>query len=122
MEDMTTMLVERLWHKTRTMIVWREGGLQMAPPNDDRSHKQWFADTGWTDAYEANVRGFIDTTGIYLYKGSDYRWDLHVEQVAFLVWQLAKYKWSPEFKAMPIYGGMVPGQPGTRWLPQRRLY
>lgn len=119
---MTTQ-AERDWHRTRRMLVLIDGFWFVAPPDDERGHREWFADSHVEHAYETCVRGFIDETGVYLYKGSDYRLDDDVrgacEHDVAGLWIIAKYdRYGLSLllrSGMPVYGGMVPGKLGERW-------
>lgn len=109
---------ERTWHRSRRMLVFIDHSLHVAPPWDERGHREWFAEAGWANAYENNVRGFYDSTGLYLYKGADYRCDDDVRRAVRNNMDLISCQVPA---GLPVYGGMIPGLMGQRWEPIERL-
>jgi hypothetical protein len=65
----------RNFHKQRRMFVIKNNQLIIAPENVDYSHAEWFRLLGWLnednalDLMNSLVRGYVDETGIYFYKG-----------------------------------------------------
>jgi hypothetical protein len=118
MRDPNITQAERDWHRTRRMFVFHNNKLIIAGLLDDRGHREWFASEGWAFAYEHDVRGFYDETGVYLYRGADYRCDAEVEQTVEYDGSLFE---GIVAAGTPIYGGMVPGEMGVRWQPIKQL-
>lgn len=77
------------------------------------SHREWADREGWD--YDNAIRGYLDLTGVYAYKGS--QWYLErpedVERFKNSLPVMIEFGW---FSAdRDVYNGVVPGIPGTRW-------
>lgn len=87
-----------------------------AEPGDVRSHSQWFKERGWDWAEEC-VRGFVDDTGIYFYRGPNYDNDSSTIQAAREL--ISEIRRTVALSAgTPVFAGMYPGEIGTRWEPR----
>jgi hypothetical protein len=108
------------FHRQRRMFAVVKGVLKIAPAGAEYDHETWSRYEGWgrEASFESVLRGFVDATGIYTYRGSDYAMsalatgDLaeHADLLAFLVGNKLE---------TPIWNGMQPGAPGERWKPTR---
>ncbi len=104
------------FHKQRRMLAIIEGELHLAPQGDERDHKTWFDHSGWSRIFDDVVRGFIDPTGIYVYRGEHFFDPLFVDQ------DLADHADLIDAPPQtPVWAGMQQGRPGERWRPLRSL-
>lgn len=89
--------------------------VRWADPNDERSHAEWFESKGWDWAKEC-VRGFVDETGVYFYRGPECEADdLTIRTAVHSVPELKRHGVAT---GTPIYAGMHPGKIGERWEPR----
>lgn len=110
------------FHLGRRMFIIQEGTLMWGPENSPLSHTQWI--TQDFDAFTANhvlatcVRGYVNTTGVYLYKGPKFNIDTEVIKEA---WKRGRYlvehTRAPNLETVHVYVGVIPrGVPG-QWPP-----
>lgn len=111
--------LEEAFHITRRMFVLRGDELFVAPKGDSRSHAQWFEDMGWHGALDYCTRGFWDNRGVFLYVGRRWEFNAQVQEEAPIIVELLKERGVPA--GLKVFGGMVPGAPGTLWPPICRL-
>lgn len=106
----------RAFHRQRRMLALINDELHFAPVGDERDHKTWFDHSGWRELFDDAVRGFVDPTGIYVYRGE------HFFDPTFVDQDLAEH--ADLFDAppeTPVWAGMQRSQPGERWKPIRSL-
>jgi len=80
----------KLFHVSRRMFAIKENKLFLAPENVDYSHAKWFEIKGWISPEDDSLmdtitRGYFDSTGIYFYKGYDFRIDKISKEEMFLI-------------------------------------
>lgn len=102
------------FHKQRRMFYCNGSHVEIAPANDERSHGKWMSDTGVGHLYNKVIRGYADETGIYLYKGENFSLEIQdfrpARKAAMIVGLTLRL-----VQSTPVWGGVIPGQPGTRW-------
>lgn len=104
------------FHKQRRMLAIIDGEFHLAPVNDARDHKTWFSHNGWSKHIDDAVRGFVDPTGVYVYRGP------HFFDPTFAERELAEHADLIDAPPQtPVWAGMKPGRPGERWQPIRSL-
>lgn len=108
------------FHRQRRMFAVVKGELLVAREFDERDHETWARHDGWHADYEYVTRGFVDETGVYVYRGSLYEPSLRAED------DLAEHADLIAFLAndqihLPIWNGMRPGAAGERWKPMQAL-
>jgi len=72
------------YHQDRKMFVIINDNVHYAPDNSILSHRKWFIEKGWMTEEEDNLidvvtRGYVDQSGVYFYKGYDFRTDQETE-------------------------------------------
>jgi len=110
----------REFHRQRRMFAVVKGAMIFAREDDERDHRTWARHDGWEKDFESATRGFVDPTGIYVYRGSHYgecfgaESDLaeHADLLSFL---------ANDKLDTPIWNGMQPGATGERWKPIKKL-
>lgn len=104
------------FHRQRRMFALVNDELHFAPAGDERDHKTWFDHSGWSRIFDDTVRGFMDPTGIYVYRGQYFFDPTFVDQD--LAEHADLFDAPPE---TPVWAGMQKGAPGERWKPIRSL-
>lgn len=107
------------FHSSRRMFVIKDDRLFLAKPDVSYSHARWFEIEGWItpsdDSFmKNNVRGYVDGTGIYFYKGYDFDVDEDaktkiVEHLEVLVNSLGIDR------SVHLYGGMIKQDKPGKW-------
>lgn len=108
------------FHRQRRMFAVVKGELRIAREFDERDHATWARHEGWVSEFQSATRGFVDATGVYVYRGSRHEPSSYAEE------DLAEHADLIAFLAggkldTPIWNGMKPGEPGDRWKPERIL-
>lgn len=121
-------------HKQRRMFVVHADNntVTFAEPSSPQSHVDWFAswvveDDEPVPSIEHNVRGYLDATGIYFYKGDDYRGGPDVVETVALVINTVRHFIEAErpnfnYSSSPVFAGVRVGVPGDRWEPLQELH
>lgn len=110
-------------HQGRRMFAIRKKFLHVSSQDSIDSHAVWFERKGWitpvdTQAMDEITRGFTDNTGVYFYRGFDFRVDETAERVFFHHFP-GLVKMLELNTSLPVYGGMIrQDQPG-RWPPRK---
>jgi len=113
------------FHRSRRMFAVDDRKLILAEPNLPYSHAKWFEKNLEWDKLKhekmmaEGLRGIIDTEGnVSFYAGYDFRLNDKIEKEFFEIFpELVKNaKLKPNAQ---ISGGMIKGEPGTRWPPQK---
>lgn len=104
---------EVAFHKSRRMFVVHSKSIWFGDDNDARSHSEWCKDEGWDDV-GAMVRGFIDSRGVFLYRGPEFSMDEVVFETYLKVRRHFKL-FAP--MGASVYGGMNVGKIGELWAP-----
>lgn len=105
------------FHVTRRMFAVIGSALKIAPERDTSSHLDWFCREGWVrnfgdPVFEATVRGYVNTTGVYVYRGVDFS-SVGVEMPLSIVWEdLISTLSIPS--DLDVFFGLVPGRPRSR--------
>ncbi len=76
------------FHTSRIMFCIKDGALEVAPPNIQSSHIEWFKDEGWVEEsslhsfLEEHIRGFFlkQENRLYCYKGAGFAFNEKVRQ------------------------------------------
>lgn len=116
-----------LFHRSRRMFVIIEGKLLLADPNVPYSHAEWFEKERWlsqdSDSFmEDNVRGFVDTEGIYAYVGYDFRTSPLVEKLLTAYFILQQFVVKLDAKRdTRLFTGMQKQDGGGKFMPQKYL-
>ena len=101
----------RKFHQNRRMFAIKNEILYLAPSRSSYSHAEWFEKEGWisiTDFSEMDsiTRGCIDKSGIYVYRGWDFRFNQ--KDISTLLRKLPKIIGILSIsKEKHLYGGMV---------------
>lgn len=69
----------KIFHKSRIMFAIHNEELYICEKTSD-SHADWFKKTGWIneehdELMHVIIRGYVDTSGIYFYRGYDFEAD-----------------------------------------------
>ncbi len=111
------------FHRQRRMFAIRQGTLYISPPGSTDSHAVWFERKGWinpadTQAMEELTRGFADDTGVYFYRGFDFRLDEFTEKIFFHHFK-GLVKMLEVNHSLHVYGGMIRQEQPGRWPPRK---
>jgi len=111
------------FHRSRRMFVILNDKLFIAPENYSFSHRKWLereglSKEGDTELIKTVTRGFVDSEGIYFYKGADFGFDEESEALVLkhLKELVEKLKISQKTH---LFGGMVKGKMGDKWPPKK---
>jgi len=108
-------------HRNRRMFAIKEDKLYLAPLHAEYTHAKWFEKLGWITkendkAMDELVRGFIDSTGIYFYKGYDFSYDKEAEKI--ILKNLNKIiNLLHLSKETCLFGGLVKQKIPGKWKP-----
>ena len=109
------------FHRNRRMFAIVEGKLFIAPENISLSHGEWIrSENLLDDSSNINdlVRGFIDSEGVYFYKGEDFSIDEKSEKIFFR--KLKEIIERLEIDSNThIFGGMVKQEKLGKWPPKK---
>lgn len=112
------------FHVTRRMFAVIGSALKIAPERDTSSHLDWFCREGWVrnfgdPVFEATVRGYVNTTGVYVYRGVDFS-SVGVEMPLSIVWEdLISTLSIPS--DLDVFFGVVPGRLGDPWRGKKAM-
>lgn len=115
-------MAERYLHNKRIMFAIRDG-INYYLKYSDLGHMEWFHELGWINElnrdYVINsvIRGYMDDTGIYFYRGYDFRIDDY--DIEYFVKRLKNIRNALELgDELPVYAGVIPGIIGVRFKPK----
>lgn len=112
---------ENDFHKSRIAFAIINKDLHIIQ-NDPRGHKEWLLEEFGLDEqnFEKIVRGYIKEDKIVFYKGSDFTCDSEVCDIAYsYFYKLLSYTNS---RKVNIYAGVIRGEIGEEWKPQKLLF
>ncbi len=113
------------FHSSRRMFAIKDGRIHLAPEGATYTHAKWFQMEGWMNPendsiMETTTRGYTDNTGIYFYKGFDFRIDEESEkEVLDNLESLVRQ--TGVSKERHLYGGKIKQEEGGDW-PARKDY
>jgi hypothetical protein len=97
------------------MFCIRQGELLISPANSLKSHQEWLGEQ-WLSL----VRGFVDSTGLYFYKGA--RFTASQADANELRQHLPELQVRLKLPAThQVYAGMKTGKIGEKWVPRKKL-
>jgi hypothetical protein len=111
------MTPEEEFHVQRRMFVLGNT-LQFARIGDPRSHAQWLRDDYGIE--KPMLRGFVDETGLYFYSTEDCRATKEDYRI-IQPWLREIGEYLDLSENTPIHMGMIPGEIGVRWQPEKTL-
>ena len=111
------------FHKKRRMFVIKDNTLYFAPENVTYSHAEWFELEGWISPQEDKslnelTRGFVDSDGVYFYKGYDFVVNQDSERTFFKHLSGIVKKLDLDTQ-MHVYGGMIRQKKAGKWAPRK---
>lgn len=112
--------LEEKFHSERRMFIIIKGELLIASKNIPLSHWEWVESENITknkDIFNESVRGFIDSEGIYFYKGENFSIDKKGEIIFFDKLSEIIDKISINSKAH-VFGGMIKRKEIRKWPPK----
>ncbi|MGM5481735.1 MAG: hypothetical protein ACQESE_04995 [Nanobdellota archaeon] len=110
------------FHSQRQMFAIKNSNLFLAPANVTYSHTDWFIKEGWMSSKDDSlmdqiVRGFIDPTGAYFYKGYNFDADPDAEKEMFQhLCELVRKTGIDT--SLHLYGGLIKHSTPGRFPPE----
>ena len=111
------------FHSGRRMFAIKDNQLFLATPNVSYSHARWFELEGWIknsndSIMEEIVRGYVDNSGIYFYKG--YNFDVDNQSEKTMITHLEHLvKYTAVDVSIHLYGGMIKQDTPGKWPPRK---
>jgi hypothetical protein len=117
----------KAFHRARLMFaVFPPHGVLFGPAGDARGHKEWlesvFSGHGELRGrftFADTLRGYLDGTGIYFYRGDFDATD--ADREVFLRYLPHVVILTDCDVRLHVFQGVVPGEPGTRWPGRKDL-
>lgn len=108
------------FHRQRRMFIILGDLFNIHVEETDMDHKRWMDSLDLGSSFDDAIRGFVDSTGIYAYKGPS--WDLTREEEAhFKTYLPSIYQATKPELSIEVWAGAIPGIPGYRWPGRRKL-
>lgn len=108
------------FHRQRRMFYIIGDLMMTGVEGDERGHREWMKDEGDEDSFDEAIRGYVDSTGVYAYKGRDF--SLSPAALSDFEAQFPALVEKMNLDAdLPVYAGVVPGRIGTRWEGRKKL-
>lgn len=110
------------FHAGRKMIVFR-GERIFYKDNTTQSHADWFTFRGWIsnsgdERFEDIIRGYIDDTGVYFYKGVDFKTDEQMELfIKDRLHMISRFVRQFSYQPIKVYCGVKKGEVGQKYAP-----
>lgn len=109
------------FHRQRRMFYILGDTVHVHSQETDMDHRRWMNVVGDGGSFDDAIRGFVDPTGVYAYKGPS--WDLTDEEVEQFKNHIPSVLAAVDSVPMEleVWAGAIPGLPGTRWPGRRKL-
>ncbi len=112
--------LEKKFHGGRRMFIIIERVLFIAPEKTILSHWEWVNLENITknkNIFNESIRGFIDSEGIYFYKGENFSIDKKGELIFFEKLNKIVNKININH-SIHVFGGMIPQKEIKKWPPK----
>lgn len=114
----------REFHMSRIMFAIKDDMLYVHTDKTEMSHFEWFISLGWINAENEKdiinsvLRGYVDASGVYFYRGSDFNATEEDAKlfIRFLIFLDDKVGIDSN---LPVYAGVIKSNIGEKFKPKR---